>query len=271
MAATPMSADPEMSRFPERAVGGTGFDGRPALLHTQTEPIQSQNLSLMVSEPNSPNRMSLIDLDLGLPEAPRPSTANSDVGSSTSESLATTNPFDLERHASLYRPESMIDLDAAEPPPMFVSNPNALAGINTIIPPFIDPERERSVMTSKMNGATSAPAITTPNLMAPPMLVPDYSDSEASNYSDMETPSTVRGGGPLSGRTTKTTLESFDMSYFPDLPAPPSEAALTGTADRKEMLSEFERMFSGLEAQLGAFKDVYSTLPTRRGPIPDRR
>ncbi|KAI1502434.1 kinase-like domain-containing protein [Biscogniauxia marginata] len=102
----PASANPEVSHFPFP-------DGRPRLLHTETEPI---GLPSQGYEPQIPrvvnDRMSvtsLIDLDMGIPEpnAPeltRPSTAHSDVGSLTSSEVGGGGPFDLERHASVYAP-----------------------------------------------------------------------------------------------------------------------------------------------------------------------
>ncbi|CAK7230862.1 hypothetical protein SBRCBS47491_007732 [Sporothrix bragantina] len=136
----PASANPEMSRFPWHNDGETrsamatppgsnrGSNnnsismGRPAvLIHQHTDPVglpsqgyetPSQGYDLMVPPLNSSNRMSvssLIDLDESLPdpmpEMARPSTANSDAVSMTGSDIGFgNNPFDLERHASLYQP-----------------------------------------------------------------------------------------------------------------------------------------------------------------------
>ncbi|KAI1843305.1 hypothetical protein JX266_010479 [Neoarthrinium moseri] len=104
----PASAAPEMTHF-------TFDDERPALIHQQTEPagLPSQGYELQVPRSTNNDRMSLsslIDLDEGLvepgmPELTRPSTANSDVPSMTGSELGGgANPFELEKHASVYAP-----------------------------------------------------------------------------------------------------------------------------------------------------------------------
>ncbi|KAI1486296.1 hypothetical protein F5X96DRAFT_244029 [Biscogniauxia mediterranea] len=102
----PASANPEMSHFPFP-------DGRPRLLHTETEPIGLPSQGYNPEVPRVVNdRMSvtsLIDLDMGIPEpnAPeltRPSTAHSDVPSLASSEMGGGGPFDLERHTSIYAP-----------------------------------------------------------------------------------------------------------------------------------------------------------------------
>ncbi|KAI5918267.1 kinase-like domain-containing protein [Camillea tinctor] len=102
----PASANPEMSHFPFP-------DGRPRLLHTETEPIGLPSQGYNPEVPRVVNdRMSmtsLIDLDMGIPEpnAPeltRPSTAHSDVPSLASSEMGGGGPFDLERHTSVYAP-----------------------------------------------------------------------------------------------------------------------------------------------------------------------
>src|SRR5438045_9598217 len=104
--APPASAAPDMTRFPglyelERPVVTPASVARPALVHHPTEPISlptQSSTTLLSSAPGSPNRMSLIDLDLSLPEHSRPSTADS----TASQAMMSANPFHLERHASLY-------------------------------------------------------------------------------------------------------------------------------------------------------------------------
>ena len=110
--------------------------GRPRLMHHPTDPVglpsqgydpprTATSLSATNAASTANDRMSmasLIDLDMSMPEpvtstmappAPyehltRPSTANSDAASITgSESGGGGNPFELERHASVYAPLSM--------------------------------------------------------------------------------------------------------------------------------------------------------------------
>lgn len=85
--------------------------GRPRLVHQTTEPIGSSNFfsDLAPSHPSMENRASmgsLIDLDMSMPASvhdyPRPSTSHSEAGSISGSEMGSTNPFELEKHASLY-------------------------------------------------------------------------------------------------------------------------------------------------------------------------
>jgi hypothetical protein len=102
----PASANPEVFRFP---INEEGSDfTRPPLIHHPTDPLNLSSEPYDSMRPKSPDNRasvgSLIDLDEGLvmPELTRPSTANSDAVSVTGSDIGGANPFDLERHASLY-------------------------------------------------------------------------------------------------------------------------------------------------------------------------
>ncbi|KAF7895706.1 uncharacterized protein EAF01_009668 [Botrytis porri] len=126
----PASADPEVSRFPPsfqevpKPAFTPGIGGRPGLVHHPTEPLGGFGGGLPPAEihtgmPRLSFRESLIDLDMSMPDPVpafnpdfgRPSTADSDAISILSDSgqaltSSTVNPFELERHASLYQPTS---------------------------------------------------------------------------------------------------------------------------------------------------------------------
>ncbi|TGO52267.1 hypothetical protein BCON_0144g00040 [Botryotinia convoluta] len=126
----PASADPEVSRFPPstyevpKPAFTPGIGGRPGLIHHPTEPLGGFSGGLPPAEihtgmPRLSFRESLIDLDMSMPDPVpafnpdfgRPSTADSDAISILSDSgqaltSSTVNPFELERHASLYQPTS---------------------------------------------------------------------------------------------------------------------------------------------------------------------
>ncbi|TGO24164.1 hypothetical protein BPAE_0110g00220 [Botrytis paeoniae] len=126
----PASADPEVSRFPPssyevpKPTFTPGIGGRPGLIHHPTEPLGGFSGGLPPAEihsgmPRLSFRESLIDLDMSMPDPVpafnpdfgRPSTADSDAISILSDSgqaltSSTVNPFELERHASLYQPTS---------------------------------------------------------------------------------------------------------------------------------------------------------------------
>lgn len=115
MEAPPASADPEVSMFRNipRPPITPGLGGRPALMHHPTEPIGAFSGGLANAGPARQSmRESLIDLDMGMPDMadyPRPSTAESDAGSTTSDHVTYTNPFALESHMSI---ESHISIDS---------------------------------------------------------------------------------------------------------------------------------------------------------------
>lgn len=154
----PASANPEMFRFPfndngERSAMATPSGSsrgsrsnnnsnnnsisisRPAVLvHQHTEPIglPSQGYDLAVPNMDDANRMSmssLIDLDMSmpdpLPEMTRPSTANSDAPSMAGSDYGMANPFDLEKHASIYVPANSRNRE----PSIYVSDESEYAGM----------------------------------------------------------------------------------------------------------------------------------------------
>ncbi|KAK4105903.1 hypothetical protein N658DRAFT_483294 [Parathielavia hyrcaniae] len=132
--APPASANPKMSRFPfheERSENPP-----PPLIHHPSDSgaFLAEPYELVPPQPQQDNRASvssLIDLDesLVMPELTRPSTANSDVGSMTGSDIGGANPFELERHASLYIPTHQIGM---REPSIYVSDDSDLAHLARI-------------------------------------------------------------------------------------------------------------------------------------------
>ncbi|KAK1781230.1 hypothetical protein QBC45DRAFT_70686 [Copromyces sp. CBS 386.78] len=163
MAAPPASAHPEMSRFPwtvteERSNDNSQNDNnfvRPPLIHHPTDPLgfRSMGYDSMPPKPPVDNRVSvgsLIDLDESLPEPTndfsnnfnnnfsnnfnnreytRPSTANSDAASVSGSEIGGANPFDLERHASLYQPLPVVRSVSVREPSIYVSDDSDYARV----------------------------------------------------------------------------------------------------------------------------------------------
>ncbi|ESA43904.1 polarity-defective 6, variant 2 [Neurospora crassa OR74A] len=147
MAAPPASAHPEMSRFPwnEERSNDSHNDNfvRPPLIHHPTDPLgfQSTGYDSMPPKPPVDNRVSvgsLIDLDESLPmptndftnrEYTRPSTANSDAASVSGSEIGGANPFDLERHASLYQPLPVVRSSSVREPSIYVSDDSDYARV----------------------------------------------------------------------------------------------------------------------------------------------
>lgn len=179
MVAPPASANPEMSRFPFHEERADPTTSRPPMIYHPTDPSgylsssepydlgpppphqhhqlhqqQPQHHQMQMQMQMPDNRASvgsLIDLDEGLvmPELTRPSTANSDVVSVTGSDIGGANPFDLERHASLYQPiGTTTQLGGIREPSIFISDDSDFArlakstdddGQGSIPPDFIPP------------------------------------------------------------------------------------------------------------------------------------
>lgn len=277
--APPASADPDLSRFPTsyevpRPAITPGSGGRPALVHHPTEPVGAFGGGLISSTQSSTERMSmresLIDLDMGLPDIipdtipdpVRPSTASSDVGSESSERAA-TNPFELERHASLYQTMNST-VDQGEP-----------SIYNT----------EDSQVPALQNGhplreLAEASDFSASDIENPHDHVNGNMDRyDATSFSDNEYSSMPPPPLPSSQLDLQSTNQLYTFSHFPELPPPPSARALSGLANNEEMADEFTRMLGSMVDQLSAFKDVYdsdqvkkkSTIHRREKKDADRR
>ncbi|KAE9381792.1 kinase-like protein [Stipitochalara longipes BDJ] len=252
--APPASADPEVSRFPPnsyelpRPAVTPGSGGRPTLVHHPTEPLGAFGGGLLGPTQSAMGRLSmaesLIDLDMSLPssipEIRRPSTANSDV-SVSSEQMTSGNPFELERHASLYQPiaekgsETAIHISEESSVPTRLRSGNPLQDIADM-------------------SDFSASDVEGPQANGRARRMPQYDGADDSDYQAMP-PS------PLPNQAhSQTSGPPYTMAHFPPLRAPPSVAIMTGTASIAELSEELVQGIGGLHDQLSAFRDVYSSL-----------
>ncbi|PQE10099.1 serine threonine- kinase nak1 protein [Rutstroemia sp. NJR-2017a BVV2] len=248
--APPASADPELSRFPSsydvpRPAFTPGSGGRPPLVHHPTEPLGSGFGGGFAGTQTAMERMSvresLIDLDMSLPdpvpEFARPSTAQSDTISISSErthslTSSTVNPFELEHHASLYQPTHERE------PSIYVTED------------FMAPSR-------RLTGNTL-------NDLAD---VSDFSVSDAEGNKDEASDSDYAiPSYPPHIPDQNDPEPQYTMAHFPDLPPAPSIPALTGEASHAEMQHEMTRMLASLTGQLSAFRDVYDSPAVARRP-----
>jgi serine/threonine protein kinase len=259
--APPASADPELSRFPpasyelQRPAVTPGSGGRPTLVHHPTEPLGSFGGGLLGTAQSAMARMSmgesLIDLDASLPdtipEIRRPSTANSDV-SASSEQMTSGNPFELERHASLYQPVVEQGPDSA----IYVSEESAVPSRLRSGNPLQDLVDMSDFSASDVEGPLANGRRA------------KYEDDEDADFYAMPPP-------PVP--SSRVSGQPYTMAHFPPLPPHPSIAALTGTASTAELGAELRGALAGLFDQLSAFQDVYGdTKPApRRGSAPRRR
>lgn len=254
----PASADPELTRFPstyEPLHSPTGFGGaRPALNHHSTEPTAGAfgNASSLQSSSARPDSMaSMIDLDAALgPPAPiRPSTANSDVGSTTSEHAASANPFEFEKHASVYKPISadhndpyqMMDPDGAN----HFTAPNGFSNIHD--------------MSDYSASEAEGPSNSYGNGYGHTRQYDSVSDFE---YPAMPPEEAQAGQDPPHPPHPP---HRYTFDHFPPLEPPPSSTVMSYRATKEEFQSEMTRTLNGLDSQLRAFRNVYENIPVKRG------
>jgi serine/threonine protein kinase len=264
--APPASANPEMSHFPfheERAAPPPVSAARPPLIHHPTEPIalpSSQSYDLMVPRVQD-NRISvgsLIDLDesLDIPELTRPSTANSDAASvSGSDMGGPANPFDLERHASLYQPFGSLSSRAREPS-IYVSDDSAFDRLAKA------PDDMMNGSSFSINGSTTHSRTSS------------YDDGgySAADYLDSEylTMASARQSRVQSGMQSRPQTQPRELtnghggSHLPPVPAPPSARVMQGLGGRDEVRDDMMRMLSSFAEHLSFANTHVSSLPVRK-------
>ncbi|KAM0283645.1 hypothetical protein ACHAQH_002424 [Verticillium albo-atrum] len=213
---------------------------------------------------------SLIDLDMSMPELTRPSTANSDAASVTGSEMSMANPFDLERHASLYVPSSNRE------PSIYVSDDsdfvsaipkgnedfsNGLAGLAITDGPRPDSSMSHHMRQSNGSSISSLGASSTSSglrLDTTGFAGPSYPD----NSGEFLTPQTMRsvhtGPAPAASEGVKQ-----DGALMPPAPAPASVRAMQGQADAEEVKEELRRMTMSLGEHLAFMNQYLSAMPVR--------
>ncbi|KAH8676089.1 kinase-like domain-containing protein [Xylariales sp. PMI_506] len=246
----PASANPEMSSFTFN-----NDDSRPPLLHHPTEPIglPSQGYDLQV--PRSTNdRMSvssLIDLDEGLvepgmPELTRPSTANSDVPSMTGSEMGMgANPFELERHTSVYAP---LPLTSREPS-IYVSDSSQFASLmannNKGISP---PDAQATIRYSHTRQAPSDSSQTYLN------------DSDTEYTMTVDHPGHARFASMASSRGNGTSNGLLSLRSV----EAPANHIMEGRASTADIADEMRRLVSSLSEHLSAIGTQVAEMEPRR-------
>jgi len=239
-----------------------GSSDRPPLVHYPTEPAGfGGGLMTPQRNTNRTSMQSLIDLDMSipepLPELTRPSTANSEVGSAASGQMTPGIPFDLENHPSLYRS----DKGKEREPSIYVTDDYPVAT------PFrteqANPDFARAPDYFVSSGGSGSRS-TFERLRA------TFDRDEVKRH---DGPGLAQSGHlpkpsppPTSQNASAPRPErAYTMERFPDLPPPPSSAALSGTLSNDEMVHEMTRMLDGLSGQLEAFRDVYNSPAIAQG------
>ncbi|KAF6841478.1 serine threonine-protein kinase nak1 [Colletotrichum plurivorum] len=307
--APPASANPEMSRFPfneERS--GPNSASRPQMFHHQTDPVPAPNYGgdLMVPRSNSQmnnrestgslidldelmvptttnyqnNREStgsLIDLDMGLadptPELTRPSTANSDVVSVSGSDIGLANPFDLERHASLYVPTSNREPSIYVPasnrePSIYVPASNREPSIYVSDDSDFASRIPKDEDLGLVDLSLAEPSAT---IRPPPqqngqsgLRLNTHQSFNSADYSDPEFLTPQQAAQPTfpTGIPRSTNRGSLSL---PPPPLPPSVEVMQGSTSADAVKEELRRMAMSLGEHLSHANQYLSTLPVRKG------
>lgn len=304
MQAAPLSANPEVSHFSFHDDLGMTPEpspppqGRPQLLHHQTDPVGMQSQAYNeLSVPRAPDNRtsvgSLIDLDESLPdsmpELTRPSTANSDVVSVTGSDIGTTaNPFEFERHASIYV--------SSPPRGGGGGSSSSFGGREPSIYVSDDSDFARLAVGSKQEGSASMPNLVlndgnggslVPSSDSQRRPRPDsyddggypggeYLDADYLNMMDhrRETQENLGGGGqmPHQYNMSQQQLQFSqqhiqDLDEMPTLPEPPSARVMQGVCSRQEASDELQRMLASFQEHLSFSHAHVLNLPIlRRNP-----
>lgn len=221
------SADQEVFRFPmtdapARPQVTPGSGGRPALIHHPTEPVG------FPSTMGNNDRTSLIDLDAAL--GGRMSLIDLDIVNAPGRM-------------------SLIDLDAADPisVPELTRPSTANSDVASSAAseygtgnPF-DLERHANMYNSDMSA--SASDVDTRGTY----------ESDSDNYLSMPPRSARSENAPTS--MPANSVNGHGVGYVPPLQAPPSVAAMQGTASAEEMERELKMNFNSMQAQLESFRE----------------
>jgi len=270
--APPASANPEMSRFPfhEERSGATP-GARPNLIHHPTDPLALQSHAYDLMPPKAQDNRasvgSLIDLDeslpmpMPMPDYPRPSTANSDVGSVAGSDIGGANPFDLERHASFYQPAQ----STGREPSIYVSDDNDFARLAQL-PDEMPHQRQASGVSSDFAHSGS-------NTLVSHGRTDSYGEDGYSGASDYMDPEYLAMSGSRQAsrpslqqqRQQQQRQQPRSVVAMPPVPGPPSARVMQGMASREEVREDVVRLMASFLEHLNFADSHVSALPTRAG------
>lgn len=282
--AAPVSADPQEFKFPFTNNLPPPDDGRPALVHhATTEPPYQHTASLSeLSQTASADHRasvgSLIDLDMSFADSStdftRPSTSHSDVGSISGSEIGGGNPFELEKHASLY----VMNATNREPS-IYISDDSEYAHVLTSIPDLsldeeskhddshISREPNTAVFNEGRPYSLSDFADMDPELPPEPAPAPSTPQYASSQYASSQREYSPRSRSPHSQSPPlprpRPAMRHFEAP-LPPLPAAPMPNAMLGQASPEEVRSELRRLAMSLGDHLTYVNSYLSTLPVRR-------
>lgn len=292
----PASANPEIFKFPAAAsqppapVNSDTFkfpfsdDQGPStsrLIHPPTEPIQPSahfdDLAVPSSMDNRASTGSLIDLDMSfadpITDYPRPSTSHSDVGSIAGSEVGGANPFELEKHASLYIMPSTI-----REPSIYVSDDseyaNAVADLHLNNTQRHDPLPTLPASPMQHQSfSQQLPLNQQTNGQAPgesrPYSLSDFADTDPefltpqpSNVPELTFNTQLSDDLPPPQEELHRPLRY--QSLLPPPPTGPSPQVMEGQASSEHVKEELRRMAMSLSDHLSQAHVYLSSLPLRR-------
>ncbi|PNY26583.1 Serine/threonine-protein kinase nak1 [Tolypocladium capitatum] len=261
--------NPELFRFPFTDESSSTTDtGRPPLVHPPVEPLQTSMVftDLATAKPKPVNRASvgsLIDLDMSFPDSAtdytRPSTSHSDVGSMSGSEVGGANPFELEKHASLY----VLPNTAPREPSIYVSDDSEYANSLADLPDHSS-DNEQAQRQPDNNGQ--------PINDHRPYSLSEFADMDPESMSPRQTVAPSMAQFPTSFRDQSPRSQPrepwpYNYANLPPLPIAPSSRAMEGRASNEEVKDELRRMAMSLGDHLSYANSYLSGLPIRRGSV----
>ncbi|RDA84200.1 hypothetical protein CP532_0264 [Ophiocordyceps camponoti-leonardi (nom. inval.)] len=256
--APPASANPDMFRFPFNDDNApTPEAGRHPISHYPSDSLQASSVFSDVSSKHA-STGSLIDLDMSFADSStdytRPSTSHSDVGSISGSEIGGANPFELEKHASLYEMPSTI-----REPSIYVPDDSRYATAVVDLPSHF-PDAQPQPINGGRPYDLSDFADMDPDVMPTPQtaapIVTRSGPSPQGQYHQQPPPPPPP---PPQGQMPEP--EPFNYASLPPLPVAPSSRAMEGRASSEEVKSELRRMAMSLGDHLSHANWLLSNLP----------
>ncbi|KAG5983782.1 hypothetical protein E4U55_007181 [Claviceps digitariae] len=289
------SAKPDVFTFPLQTSEATSSGtARPNLVHHPTEPYQISRafdelaLSSSDSVDHRASMGSLIDLDMSFADSgadyTRPSTSHSDVGSiNGSEVGGPVNPFELEKHASLYAVST-----TSREPSIYVSNESEFSNAFAALPdapdaPDVPSDHEQALQEDSSTNTRNQEEkeYTT----ARPYSLSEFADMDpedvtpqptaALNHATFPSPYQDRSvSNPLRSEFSPPPRNKSAETYYyqqdnilPPMPDAPSPRVMQGQASADEVKQELRRLAMSLSDHLSHANAYMSSLTIRRASV----
>jgi serine/threonine protein kinase len=278
----PASANPEIFRFPLTNDSSTPSSARPPLVHHPTEPYQTSmafselTASSASTMDNRASVGSLIDLDMSFADSgtdyTRPSTSHSDVASVSGSEVGGANPFELEKHASLY-----VMPNTTREPSIYVTDESEYSNALADYPdqPSDSEQSHQGDRSSEPNYPASRPyslsefADMDPEDMTPQQTVGPSLSTFPSSYQDQDQ---VQDQDQDQDAPSQAVVSQPPPEYhldimLPPLPVAPSSHVMQGQASADDVKNELRRLAVSLGDHLNYANAYLDSLPSRRGSL----